>query len=53
MFDAISNFIVYLEECIRDSTDLEEISRLSYVLDQARTLRDKVAAPTAPVQISS
>ena len=42
MFDAISNFIVYLEECIRDSTDLEEISRLSYVLDQARTLRDKV-----------
>ncbi len=45
MFDAISNFIVYLEDCIRESTDLEEISRLEYVLDKARTIRDKVASP--------
>ncbi len=42
MYDAITNFIAYLEECIQKSSDPEETARLSHVLNKARTIRDKV-----------
>ena len=53
MFDAITSFIAYLEESIRASTDPEEVSRLSYVLDKAKVIRDKVAIASTSVSISS
>ncbi len=42
MFDAISNFIVYLRECIENSEDPDEVIRLENVLRKAERIREKV-----------
>ena len=42
MFDAISNFVVYLRECIENSEDPEEVIRLRNVLEKAERIKAKV-----------
>lgn len=42
MFDAISNFVVYLRECIENSEDPDEITRLESVLHKAEKLQEKI-----------
>ena len=53
MYDAISDFIVYLEESIRRSEDAEEITRLEYVLETARKMLDRVAETASSVGVPS
>lgn len=48
MFDAISNFIIYLRECIENSEDPDEIVRLESVLRKAEKIKEKIE--TASVQ---
>lgn len=42
MIDAISNFVVYLRECIENSEDPDEIVRLENVLRKAEKIKEKV-----------
>jgi len=42
MFDAISNFVVYLRECIENSEDPDEIVRLQNVLEKAERIQEKI-----------
>jgi hypothetical protein len=42
MFDAISNFVVYLRECIENSEDSDEIYRLRNLLEKAEQIKEKV-----------
>lgn len=39
MFDAITNFIVYLEESLEKSDDPVEIEEIRRILDTARRIR--------------
>ena len=42
MFDAISNFVVYLRECIENSDDPDEMVRLQNLLEKAERIREKI-----------
>lgn len=47
MFDAISNFIIYLRECIENTEDPDEIARLENVLRKAEAIKEKMVRASA------
>lgn len=47
MIDAIANFVIYLRECIEDSEDPDEVSRLESVLEKAERIKAQIEHTTA------